>query len=125
MDYYFAKNKRNIVNTEAQKIASYHHQKGDKINFVQKELDITRPTDLFYLFKDNDKTPNPPLRFFSDPKVRWCGKAITYRRYQIPDVVLACRPDYLLYPNAQTRNERAERVRLIGNNKKLLPKIQD
>lgn len=43
----------------------------------------------------------------------------------MPDAMLACHPDYLLYPNRETRLERAEHIRLIGNSNNLLPITQD
>ena len=35
--------------------------------------------------------------------------------------MLGCRPDYLLYPEKNTRQERAEYIRLFDNTAKLLP----
>lgn len=39
--------------------------------------------------------------------------------------MLGCRPDYLLYPEKNTRQERAEQIRLFDNKAKLLPLSQD
>ena len=126
LDYYFAENKKNLINTDVQKISSYHKQKGDTVNFVLTEYDINRPYDVYYIIKENKKTPNPPLNFWTNPKVRWWGKAYEMRQnWKMTDAMLACRPDYLLYPNCETRLERAERIRLIGNNNNLLPVTQD
>ena len=47
------------------------------------------------------------------------------QNWKMPDIMLACRPDYLIYPNRDTRLERAEHIRLIGNSKNLLPITQD
>ena len=41
------------------------------------------------------------------------------------NVMLAVRPDYLLYPEKETKFERAEQIRLLGNEGKLLPISQD
>ena len=43
----------------------------------------------------------------------------------MPDLMLACRPDYLLYPERLTRDTRAEQIRLLGNSNNLLPVVQD
>ena len=40
-------------------------------------------------------------------------------------VMMACRPDYLLYPEKNTKLERAEQIRLLDDNGKLLPIVQD
>lgn len=126
LDYYFALDRRNKHNTDVMKIASYHKQLGDSVNFVTKEADINRPYDCYYVIKNNKKTPNPPLSFFSNRKVRWYGEAFKSRQnWTISDTILACRPDYLLYPELDTRIERAEKIRLLGNNRTLLPIVQD
>ena len=53
------------------KISSYHKQLGDTINFVTKEDDIRRPYDIYYIIKEKSETPNPPLDFLLNKKVRW------------------------------------------------------
>lgn len=109
-----------------QKISSYHKQNGDKVNFVLSPYDINRPYDIYYIIKERAETPNPPLEWMINPKVRWWGKAYRMKKnWKMPDVMLACRPDYLLYPNRETRLERAEHIRLIGNSNNLLPITQD
>ena len=61
------------------KISSYHKQLGDTINFVTTQDDIRRPYDLYYIIKENSKTPNPPLDFFTTRKIRWWGDAYRVR----------------------------------------------
>ena len=39
--------------------------------------------------------------------------------------MLGCRPDYLLYPEKNTKIERAEQIRLLDNSGNLLPITQD
>jgi hypothetical protein len=41
------------------------------------------------------------------------------------DAMLACRPDYLIYPERNTKLERAEHVRLFNNDSQPLPLLQD
>lgn len=126
LDYYYAKNRRNCYNVDAMKISSYHKQRGDKVNFVQNEYDIRRPYDLYYIIKENPKTPNPPLDFFSNRMVMWWGKAYLMRHnWKMSVAMLACRPDYLLYPEKNTRQERAEYIRLFDDDANLLPISQD
>ena len=71
LDYYYNTNKVNCFNPDVMKISSFHKQSGDSINFVQKEDDIHRPFDLYYIIKENKKTPNPPTEFFIEPRVKW------------------------------------------------------
>ena len=68
-----------MFNPDVMKISSYHKQKGDQVNFVISEFDVDRPYDLYYIIKENSKTPNAPLRFYMDNKVRWWGKAYKTR----------------------------------------------
>ena len=66
------------------------------------------------------------MEFFANPKVRWWGEAYVMKQnWKMPDAMLACRPDYLLYPERLTRETRAEQIRLLGNNGNLLPVVQD
>lgn len=126
LDYYFSTQKGEKVNVDVQKISSYHKQKGDSVNFVTTERDIYRPYDIYYIIKENQNTPNPPMEFFINPKVRWWGEAYVMKQnWKMSDAMLACRPDYLLYPERLSRDARAEQIRLLGNNNKLLPLVQD
>ena len=70
MDYYYAKEKVNCYNPDVMHISSYHKQCGDQVTFVLNEYDIRRPYDLYYIIKENKNTPNPPLDFFTNSKVR-------------------------------------------------------
>lgn len=126
LDYYHAKEKVNCFNPDVMKISSYHKQLGDTINFVTTQDDIRRPYDLYYIIKENSKTPNPPLDFFTTSKIRWWGNAYRVRvNWKMTDAMLGCRPDYLLYPEYNTQLERAEHVRFFNNNGVLLPVYQD
>lgn len=126
MDYYYAKDKRDMFDPNLMKISSYHKQKGDVVNFVTKEDDIFRPYDLYYIFKDDPKTPNPPLVFYTERRVRWGGSCNRFRiHWRMSDAMLACRPDYLLYPEKDTVLERSEQVRLMNDSGHLLPLIQN
>lgn len=126
MDYYYAKEKVNCFNADVMKIASYHKQLGDQINFVTCEDDIFRPYEKYYIIKNNDKLPHPPLEFFTNKRVLWWGKAYRARiKWTMSDAMLACRPDYLLYPEYNTALERAEHVRFFNNNAEPLKLVQD
>ncbi len=126
LDYYYAKEKVNCFNPDVMKISSYHKQCGDKVNFVIKADDIYRPYDLYYIIKENSKTPNPPFDFYTNSKVKWWGKANRIRiNWKMSDVMMACRPDYLLYPEKNTVFERSEQLRFLNDKGDLLPIKQD
>jgi len=108
------------------KISSYHKQLGDEVNFVEKDDDIYRPHDIYYIIKENSKTPNPPYEFYLNPKVKWWGNAVFSKvNWKMPNAMLACRPDYLIYPEKNTQLERAEQIRLLDNQGRLMPLVQD
>lgn len=126
LDYYYAKVKKNCVNDDAMRISSYHKQCGDAVNFVLKEDDIYRPYDLYYIIKENANTPNPPLEFYANAKVRWWGAAVKMHiKWKMSAAMMGCRPDYLLYPEKNTLEERAIRMRFFDNAAKLLPAKQN
>ena len=126
LDYYYSKEKVNCFNPDVMKISSFHKQSGDKVNFVLKEDDIYRPYDIYYIIKENKKTKNPPLEFFTKPNVKWWGQAYRMRiNWKMSPAMLACRPDYLLYPEKNTKLERAEQIRLLDDNGNFLPLVQD
>lgn len=126
MDYYYNPSKRNAFNPDVMKISSYHKQLGDQINFVLKEDDIYRPYDLYYIIKEKEKTPNPSSNFYLDKKVRWWGKAVKMRiNWRMSDAMLGCHPDYLIYPEHNTIEERAEQIRFFNNKAQPLAWIQN
>lgn len=127
LDYYYANDKSNCFNPDAMKISSYHKQMGDSINFVLNKNDINRPFDICYIIKENMfLKENPPFQFYTDSRVRWWGDAYKARvKWHMSDAMLACRPDYLLYPNKDTVVERAEHIRLFNNKAELLPITQE
>ena len=126
LDYYHASDKTNCFNPDAMKISSYHKQLGDTINFVTKPDDIFRPFDIYYIIREKESTPLPPKEFFLNRRVKWWGKAFKTRaKWKMSDQMLGCRPDYLLYPERNTKLERSEHVRLFNNDAKLLEWNQD
>ena len=126
LDYYHASDKTNCFNTDVMKISSYHKQLGDSINFVVKQDDIFRPFDIYYIIREKESTPLPPKEFFLNRKVKWWGKAFKTRaKWKMSDQMLGCRPDYLLYPERDTKIERSEYIRLFNNDAKLLEWTQD
>lgn len=126
LDYYFSKTKVNCFNTDVMRISSYHKQKGDRVNFVLKQDDIDRPYDLCYIIKEKNSTPNPPLRFFIADHIKWWGEAYRARiNWKMSAAMLGCRPDYLIYPEKNTMQERSEYIQLFDLKGHLLPLTQD
>jgi len=126
LDYYYSSTKVNCFNPDVMRLSSYHKQRGDDVNFVLSPDDIFRPFDLYYIIKENKKTPNPPLQFYTDSRVKWWGKAVKQRvNWEMNAAMIACRPDYLLYPEKETKMERSDQVRLFGPDGKFVERRQD
>ena len=121
LDYYYANDRTNLFNPDAQRISSYHKQKGDSINFISAEEDVNRPCDIMYIIKEQTKTPNPPLKWLVDPRVRWWGEAYKSKaNWKMTDTIWSCYPDYQLYPNKNTAIERGEQLKFFNNEGNLL-----
>lgn len=43
----------------------------------------------------------------------------------MPPLMIMARPDYLLYPNHNTKEERSEQVRLLDESQRVLTRCQD
>lgn len=127
MDYYYAKIRKNVFNSFAMKISSYHKQLGDEINFVRSKNDLHRPYDRYYIFKEHEDIPDL-IEFLLDTsgKIFWYGHGVPTSRcnLNLDDKILGCRPDYLLYTEKDTKFERAEQVRFTNTQGKPLEWIQ-
>ena len=129
LDFFFGDQKKYVPNTNVMKLSSYYKQLKYVVKLVKKEGDEKTPFDQCYLFKEDIKTPNPPINWLlcNEDKIKWAGEAVKWR--EDPDlfnsVVLSCRPDYLLYGLTETPEQRADVIRLFDNNGKLLKQIQN
>lgn len=129
IDWYYAEDKTNLINVDAMKISSYHKQCGDIVHLVTSKFDVQRVWDKMYIIKENKTSPTPPLSLMlNNPKVIMIGSGWS-NPTMIGSVIASCRPDYLLYPNMQKKDntpfERSEFWRFLDSNGKELPLIQD
>lgn len=128
LDYYYTppEKRKNLFNVDLMRISSYHKQRGDYVNFVQQDSDINRPFDLYYISKCSSKTPNPPGNFLLRDNIIWLGDCYKYKKQEnLPSIIYACRPDYLLYPEKSTKEERSNYLCFFDNQAHLLKKKQD
>lgn len=116
-----------IPNPNAQKISSFHKQKGDFVSFVEDSYHLEFDYDLMYVFREHKLTPMPESKYIDKKNIKLVGKEFFYydNNYQIDQVIAMVRPDYMLYPesgrNAYTN---AHMIQMVYNNK-LLPTFQD
>lgn len=129
MEWYYAEDKTNLINIDAMKISSYHKQLGDKVYLVNSKYDIKREWDRMYICKEEADTPTPPLSLtLNNPKIVKVGSGWTAPS-KLNNIIAACRPDYLLYPNMQKANntayERSEYWRFLDDDGNMLPLVQN
>ena len=101
MDFYYKKSF--LPNPIAMKLSSFHKQKGDLVNFVTQSYHVGMSYDLYYIIKEKEATPKVEGKFIDDNRVKLIGRPLRFfnNYYEIPAIVAATRPDYLLYPEKQ------------------------
>lgn len=92
-----------IPNVKCMKISSYHKQLGDEINFITDAHQIGLMCDKMYMVCERKATPLPPRKLIDDNNTIIIGSGFSaYSKCAQPSkVVMACRPDYLLYETGE------------------------
>ena len=122
LDFYHNKKGFNI---ECMKVSSYHKQKGDVVNFIKNEFDITIDFDIMYVTKRDLNIQAPPISLLVDERVRVWGPGFKYfTNYKLAPVIAATRPDYLLYPK-DDKLSRSDIVQFFDYNNNRLKKVQE
>ena len=81
------------------RLSSYHKQKGDKINFISQQTHLDLRYDIMYIACEHDDIEKPDNKYIKDKRTVLLGRGFRYYNVKaIGAVVVACRPDYLLYP---------------------------
>jgi hypothetical protein len=88
-----------VPNHKAQKISSFHKQKGDIVNFVDKSEHLTFEYDLLYIIRESKHTPFPKRQYIDKENVKLIGQEFDFydNYYVIEEVIEMVRPDYQLY----------------------------
>lgn len=125
LDWYYAADKTDKQNADAMRISSFYKQSNYKVVFVTSaDYDLKNTDEYRYIFiiKNFVNTPNPPVRFFTNPKVKWYGKGfIGFPKFRMTATILSCRPDYLLYPSQKnTKLERSDYITLFDEERQPL-----
>lgn len=104
MDFYYKKTF--VPNPVAMKVSSFHKQQGHIVNFVENEFEINLSFDLYYIFRELEKTPRAPGHLVDNKNSRLIGRPMRFfdNYWEPNEIIAAVRPDYLLYPE---KNERA------------------
>ena len=88
-------------NIMCMKLSSYYQQMGHLVTLAQDEYDLRLDFDEMYVIRKSIGGSLPPQIKIRDQRVHLMGPGFKfYDRYlaELPEVVAACRPDYLLYP---------------------------
>ena len=123
LDWYYQKS--SIPNVDCMRLSSYHKQKGDKINFISQQTHLDLRYDIIYIACERDDVPKPDSKFIKDKRTVLLGRGFRlYNVKTIGAVVVACRPDYLLYPNMSGAYANADFVTYYAGNQ-LIKSRQD
>ena len=107
------------------KLSSYHKQMGDKVFLMEKGVDLEGRYDTLYICRASSKYPLPPIKFWGKDNIKIFGNCDYMNNYEIPDIVLACRPDYDLYEKFKSNKEyHYDAIQLFDSRGELLPRTQ-
>lgn len=116
-----------LPNYKVQKIASFHKQKGDLINFITEKEHLNFDYDTMYIVKENKLGPFPPSKYIDKINVKLIGKDFKFydNYYELEPIIEMVRPDYMLY-DIEERNilSNASMIQLL-HNKTFLPLVQN
>src|SRR5574344_22465 len=122
IDYFCDKNSWNYT---CMKLSSYHKQMGDKVFLMNERVDLEERYDILYICRASSKYPLPPIKFWNNDKVKIFGNCDYMNNYEVPDIVLACRPDYNLYEKFKnTKEYHYDAIQLFNSHGELLPRVQ-
>jgi hypothetical protein len=114
-------------NHKAQKISSFHKQKGDIINFIEETQHLTFDYDLLYIIREKKHTPFPKRQYIDKENVKLIGDEFDFydNHYVLEEVIEMVRPDYELYhiPNSNIYSG-AHMIQMLHGTK-FLPIWQD
>jgi hypothetical protein len=88
-----------VPNYKAQKISSFHKQKGDIINFIEETEHLTFEYDLLYIIREKKITPFPPRKYIDKQDCKLIGAEFDFydNYYDLTTEMKMVRPDYSLY----------------------------
>ena len=113
---YMAKTEPNFL---AMRISSYHKQMGDSVTLLRNKDKLPRKIERLYILRRDPELQKPSVKLLYHPNVRVVGIE-HFTNWEPGAVVLACRPDYSLYPRGRDKFERADLVQLTDEHGHLL-----
>lgn len=106
------------------RIASYHKQRGDYVSLIGQKDKLPKKFKLLYILRRDATLSKPSVQLMYHPNVRVYGIEY-FNNWEPTAAMLACRPDYGLYPRGRDKFERADAVQFTDEHGHLLPLKQD
>lgn len=123
LDFYY---KKANINFLCMKISSFHKQKGDSVLLITRDTDLKTQYDIMYITKEDESIVNPPIGIMMNEKVKIFGGGLQFLTNWVPsNIILACRPDYLLYPDLGLPHQDDDLLQFCSRDNKLLPLWQN
>lgn len=96
---WFQNNSNSMPNVQCMKLSSYCKQLGYSVSFIETKEHLMLPFDKIFIFKEKEDTMFPSQQWLENPKAVLIGTKFKYSKsYKLSATIMACRPDYLLYP---------------------------
>ena len=103
----------------AMRVSSYHKQLGDSVTLLREKEKIPPRPGRVYIFRRDSSLAKPPLSLLTAPRVFVYGIEY-FSNWEPSPAMLACRPDYLLYPRGKDKVERSDALQLTDEHGHLL-----
>lgn len=113
---YMAKEEPNFL---AMRISSFHKQHGDTVTLLRPKDKLPRKIGCLYVLRRDAALSKPSINLLYHPNVHVHGIEY-FNNWDAPAALLACRPDYQLYPRGRDKFERSDAVQLTDEKGHLL-----
>lgn len=123
LDWYYKTS--DIPNIQCMQLSSFCKQKNYIVNFITKEEHIKLNCDYLYIFKEKEETPYPNKGILTKTTTRLIGSGFKYYNTKsLSSIIVACRPDYLLYDEPRSKYHNANFIQFFCGDK-LIKNRQD
>lgn len=115
-----------IPNVKCMKLSSYHKQRGDEVFLIKDAHDLSIYYNRIYIAKELKYNEIPPRKLIDDNRTMLIGDGFAMYGAKEPNgIVMACRPDYLLYPTAEKDKYANANFVTFYSGSKLMANVQD
>lgn len=116
--------KKKEPNFLAMRISSYHKQRGDYVTLLKLRDKMPRKIECMYVLRRDPSLPKPSIDILYNSAVKVYGIEF-FSNWEPNASLLACRPDYSLYPRGRNKYERSDAVQFSDEKGHLLSLRQD